>query len=1099
MNIKKIASLSFAAMLALSSASAADDTRSFKRGFGENTLSNVAELNTLKEGCTWFYNWGNSPNFGENVGHEKGIEFIPMAWNANYNTEKFEDYYKSRPNDTKYLLGFNEPNFPDQANMTPEEAAEKWKPLQDFALAHGYKLVGPAMNYAGAPLKNGITYSDPTVWMDEFIAAYKKKWNEDVHFDYTAVHAYMDAAGPVMSLINTFYEKYGKQVWLTEFCSWTSAKLTPAKQMEYAIAKLKELELSDKVYRYAWFKAKNSNVYPYYNLLEYPTKYIPVGTLTDLGFAYIHMSTFYKDKYYAVNERIPANNFVDCASLKAIQKSIDPQAIDSVEVYSGGKGGSVSYQLNVPEAGDYTLIVRASCATDGKPSFNVIDENKNTLASKFILATTGGLETYAANAIPVTLKAGQQTITLTQAVFGKANISLVKLVKNIDENDKDMETIKGTPIVKPSDDDDDDPSTPTEGDNESYDKEVVVTDATTEPFNFADDLKFYTIFLDGKTSDKIADDNIVNLGDNGSGHQAHLVFGSYDLDGREPVANFKRDGKWHNVDIPMSYLQEKYGLNFGKDNKYNNNILCINGGSRKGYNINFDAAFFYGPKDGTPDEPNDVTKTSIYQASVSDEPFQFVNDEKYYIVFLDETTRGTNLSKSQIVDLGPNGSTRNLYPWENTATANEVDDANSFGITGNSYMSWKQAASWFGLGYNIAASKDPVNLSGINKDYFLHIAVKTKYEGPILFAIADAAGKSGNIVLGKEKYHDHAPVADFPRDGKWHNIEVPVNMLSNESGISFKRSVNFTGNILTLQMSAPEGTSVDYDAIFFHGPKNSPAYATEKGDTKKVTITKASEKPFSFANASEEDFYVITMDDETKLKNIPSARIKDIGPDEQTRFLYPWDGTVSANETSGKNSYGVEGAYSSWSVGNSGWSGLGFFINRNGLTSLAGINKDYTLHFAVKSTTTQSVRFIIVDGNGKEANIVLGKEKYGDLEPIDDFERDNTWYNIDVPVSYLITQGLDFRTAKAYGGNIFSVMCGNNKGEVIDYDAVFFYGPKGTTPTGIEEITISDETKPRQDIPTEIFDLQGRKVQRMETPGIYIIRSSAGIKKVLKR
>ena len=91
--------------------------KSFKRGFGENNIS-ATELNAMKNGNSWFYNWGAAPEaaVANLVGTENGIEYIPMAWNANYDTNKMKAYYAAHPND-KYLLGFNEPNFPDQGNM----------------------------------------------------------------------------------------------------------------------------------------------------------------------------------------------------------------------------------------------------------------------------------------------------------------------------------------------------------------------------------------------------------------------------------------------------------------------------------------------------------------------------------------------------------------------------------------------------------------------------------------------------------------------------------------------------------------------------------------------------------------------------------------------------------------------------------------------------------------------------------------------------------------------------------------------------------------------------------------------------------------------
>lgn len=1177
-NMKKIfiPTLAFLSLLTFCEVNA----KSYKRGFGENTLYYVEDLQALLPGNSWFYNWGNEPNaqIADYIGSEKGIEYIPMAWNGNYDINKIKAYYTAHPND-RFLLGFNEPNFPDQGNMLPSEAAEKWHELEAFAKENNLTLVGPAMNYAGSPLKDGKVWG-PYEWMDAFIKAYKDKYGTEPHYDYTAVHAYMDQAAAVMSLVDGFAEKYGKKVWLTEFCAWEDPNLTEETQQKLMIAKLKALETSDNVYRYAWFKARNANKYPYYHLLYYPTKSIAKGTLTDLGFAYVHMSSFDKEKFYDLNEAIPVNEFVDC-NLNRLQRSADPRAVDNTELYLNANNLSATYQVNVPEDDTYQLIIRyARDGEDGLSSkISIIDQNGKTLVSRQTLDATEGWNNYKAQTYSLNLTAGKQTLTLKKASFAPVSISLIKLVKEIDANDKDMQTLTGEEIKKPdtgSDTGGDTPATP--GENESFDKEVVVSD---DAFKWDDNNKYYAIFLDGKTQKAhISDDRYVNLGDNGtsqnsylwensfaygeasgknsfgeegeykaivtsdkgwsgmsyninaekgdldlsginqdyklhlalkashnypidfyitdgSGHQAHLIFGQYDMDGKDPVANFKRDGKWHNVDIPMSYLTQKFGINFSKDTDYDGNLLCINAGSKQGVQVDFDAVFFYGPKDSKPDE-SVQTGLSRTEATVTDEKFKFSDDERYYIITLDATTKAQNLSESQIVDCGPNGTSHNLYPWDGTCNANSHTDNNSFGVA-EPYMSWTQTdKGWLGLGYNVAGSTEPLNLSGISDDYYLHMAVKSTYQGSILFSVTDAAGKSGNIVLGKETYHDHQPLADFERDGKWHNVEIPVHLLNLNDGLNFTRSTNYTGNIFSILMSGGEGATIDYDAVFFHGPMDAPAYATEKVEKKNITIAKATEKPFQFSK--DETYYIVTLDSDTKKENLGDDQIVDIGPNESTRFLYPWGDTVIDGAAMGENSFGVEGGYTSWETApNMGWSGLGFYIDRSGLTNLSGINKDYSLHFAIKSSTSQPIDIIVADGNKKEYHLVLGQENYGDNKPVGDFERDNTWYNVEVPMAYLIQQGLDFRTAKAYEGNIFSVMLGTVGGMKCDYDAVFFHGPKDTS-TGIEQVTLpSYNGNHTSNIPVGIYDMQGRKVKSMDAPGIYIIRSAQGVKKVVKR
>ncbi|CAN0554626.1 unnamed protein product, partial [Ectocarpus sp. 8 AP-2014] len=46
-----------------------------------------------------------------------------------------------------YLLGFNEPNYGEQANLTPQEAADLWPQVRQQADDLGMELVSPAVNF----------------------------------------------------------------------------------------------------------------------------------------------------------------------------------------------------------------------------------------------------------------------------------------------------------------------------------------------------------------------------------------------------------------------------------------------------------------------------------------------------------------------------------------------------------------------------------------------------------------------------------------------------------------------------------------------------------------------------------------------------------------------------------------------------------------------------------------------------------------------------------------------------------------------------------------------------------------------------------------
>src|ERR1035437_9622759 len=97
--------------------------KSFNCGLGYD-IPYAEDLPTLGKGISWFYNWGFTPGlFVANV-FDPYMEYIPMCWNG-VDTVQLKTFYSAHPN-IKYILGFNEPNFRAQGNLTPRKAAAKW-------------------------------------------------------------------------------------------------------------------------------------------------------------------------------------------------------------------------------------------------------------------------------------------------------------------------------------------------------------------------------------------------------------------------------------------------------------------------------------------------------------------------------------------------------------------------------------------------------------------------------------------------------------------------------------------------------------------------------------------------------------------------------------------------------------------------------------------------------------------------------------------------------------------------------------------------------------------------------------------------------------
>lgn len=279
--------------------------------------------------------------------------------------------------------------------------------------------------------------------------------------------------------------------------------------------------------------------------------------------------------------------------------------------------------------------------------------------------------------------------------------------------------------------------------------------------------------------------------------------------------------------------------------------------------------------------------------------------------------------------------------------------------------------------------------------------------------------------------------------------------------------------------------------------------ASAQDDEVKVTpaFNDDFEPTFQFSNDCK--YYAIFLDEETKAANLSDDQYVYIGAEEEAgRHLYVWNETYSFNTPSGTNSMNIPEGYLSLKVGNAGWSGLGY-ANDNPI-DLSGITSDYTLHFAIKSTSAESFDFKFGDGTYDEkgeksnnpADIVLGSKAFDKSEPVADFTRDGEWYNIDIPVSYLEDNfGLSLSKNKFFKGNILSILAGGVAGTVVDFDAVFFYGPKNTSSTGISEVAAGTQSGKK-----EYFTADGKQVseaQAKAAKGLYIVKQNGSAKKIV--
>lgn len=367
--------------------------KSAKRGVSFD-FKQAEDLPLLSSSCSWAYNWGNTQNAQAALWFDSNdVDFCPMAWNNTYNADAIRQYVQAHPK-TKYLLGFNEPNLKDQCNMTPAEAAAHWGEVVALAKELHLKLVSPAMNYGTL-----VGYSDPIKWLDEFFAQPGVSLSD---VEAIAIHCYMASPTAVKNYVEMF-KKYGKPIWMTEFCAWDPVPSNVEKQMDYMCAVLNYFEQEEAVERYAWFMPRTSAAVdkaPYMQLLTHGS---PIE-LTDLGVLFTQFSSFDKEAYLPIAGGVGAHQYVG-VSTDNISLRVDSERKPYIQNIQEGMWAE--YQVYVAQN---KSTLKLTYATVVNSIVNVYQDG--SMVATIDMPKTGGMNTLGTVEVADVLSRGNHTLRI---------------------------------------------------------------------------------------------------------------------------------------------------------------------------------------------------------------------------------------------------------------------------------------------------------------------------------------------------------------------------------------------------------------------------------------------------------------------------------------------------------------------------------------------------------------------------------------------------------------------------------------------------------------------------------------------------------------
>ena len=231
------------------------DVASQKKGAGvpswdQGYWKNISDSQLQTLNSAWFYDWGVTSRF-----LDYSSEYVPMIWSDRL------DWYGGEANIARlaaghpgrYWLILNEPDLPEQANISPEQAAPLYHQIEGIILGADptAKLIIGGASQVGWPQ-----------WPEQFLAAYQNLYGKAPTRAGSHTHFYPYAdANSDPSVLAARTEAYltnarawvdshgGGELWLTEF----NVHTTEAAAEAYMTDIVPWLQNYNGIQRFAWF------------------------------------------------------------------------------------------------------------------------------------------------------------------------------------------------------------------------------------------------------------------------------------------------------------------------------------------------------------------------------------------------------------------------------------------------------------------------------------------------------------------------------------------------------------------------------------------------------------------------------------------------------------------------------------------------------------------------------------------------------------------------------------------------------------------------------------------------------------------------------
>lgn len=184
-------------------------------------------------GVTWEHSWSPTPP------NCAGMDNVPMIWSA-------AEMNTTLGGNSQWVMGFNEPDLSWQSNLSPAQAAQLWRQVEQKYPTR--KLLSP-----------GPSGANPN-WLLDFRNAYIAAYNTPPRLDGLQTHCYAwytSQCTDLMQIYLGYANSWGvPEIWVTEFSFATTSPSSPTRAPQEMQNFITWMQGNPKFTRYAWYASK---------------------------------------------------------------------------------------------------------------------------------------------------------------------------------------------------------------------------------------------------------------------------------------------------------------------------------------------------------------------------------------------------------------------------------------------------------------------------------------------------------------------------------------------------------------------------------------------------------------------------------------------------------------------------------------------------------------------------------------------------------------------------------------------------------------------------------------------------------------------------